>query len=303
MDLSFEINPEKKFRPLQYDDIPTHLKYKSKKTPNKNVHIGQRKLFFTELRFLLTYGHLSNTIIYAGAAGGHHIPFLSSFFPKHKFILWDPAPFAIVESEQITINRTYFTDEVAATITEKYGPEGTLFISDIRSGTDKMSFSEFEREVASNNIMQAEWVSIMKPAMSMLKFRVPYGLEISNNYEYLDGDIMFQPWAPQYSGETRLITKGGKTRIYQEYEAKMHYFNNIIRPHAEYDIVLPKVEHVKNNYDCSVEIYTWNKLFDAQKPWRENQRQEWIAKQMDTLSFILRRGIGYDAYSKNHSRD
>lgn len=302
MELSFEMT-SKEFKLLDYDDIPTHLKYNSQKIPNKNVHIGQRKLFITELDFLLTHGHLSNVIIYAGAAGGQHIPFLASFFPNHKFILWDPAPFAIVESPQIAINRTYFTDEVATAIAKKYGPEGVLFISDIRSGTDKMSFSEFEREVASNNIMQANWVSIMKPSMAMLKFRVPYGLEISNSYEYLDGKIMFQSWAPQYSGETRLITKGDKTRIYRDYEAKMHYFNNIIRPHAEYDIDLPKFEHVKNNFDCSCEIYVWKKLFDAQKPWRENQRQEWIAKQMDTLSFILRRGIGYDAYSKNHSRD
>ena len=43
--------------------------------------------------FLTEYGHLANTVIYAGAAPGAHIPYLSFLFPKHKFILVDPNEF------------------------------------------------------------------------------------------------------------------------------------------------------------------------------------------------------------------
>ena len=81
----------------------------------------------------------------------------------------------------------------------------------------------------------------MKPVMSMLKFRVPYHIDLTNGYEYLDGELCFQPWAPPFSGETRLITNGKSTKIYKDYESKLHYFNNIIRSYAKYnDIILKK---------------------------------------------------------------
>ena len=40
-------------------------------------HWGQRKLLFSEIEFLTLYGHLAKTVVYAGAAPGMHISFLS----------------------------------------------------------------------------------------------------------------------------------------------------------------------------------------------------------------------------------
>jgi hypothetical protein len=54
------------------------------------VHWGQRKLLLTEIEFLTRYGHLSDTVIYAGAAPGTHTAVLAALFPKHKFHLHSP---------------------------------------------------------------------------------------------------------------------------------------------------------------------------------------------------------------------
>ena len=57
-------------------------------------HWGQRKLLFSEIEFLTLYGHLAKTVVYAGAAPGTHINYLSKeLFPEHKWVLVDPAPF------------------------------------------------------------------------------------------------------------------------------------------------------------------------------------------------------------------
>ena len=43
----------------------------------------------------MNYGHLSNNVIYAGAAPGLHIEYLSKLYPSHRFYLYDPNEFKI----------------------------------------------------------------------------------------------------------------------------------------------------------------------------------------------------------------
>jgi len=285
----------KNFVPLSYDEIPTHLKYVKKRT-SKNIHIGQRKLLMSEIYFLTKYGELSDCVVYAGAAGGQHIPFLSTLFPKLKFYLWDPAPFAIEGNEFIDINNGRFTDEIAASYLDKR----PLFICDIRSGSDAMKFTEFENEVHRNNQMQRRWIELMKPKMAMLKFRVPYNTPTSNEYDYLDGEVCLQTWAPPFSGETRLITDGSATKIYREYEAKMHYINTIIRPHVKYNAVLlpedfQRVANISRSFDCSYEIYIWYCYIDKNNG---RNKSKWIADQMIHACKILHRGLRNDFSKK-----
>ena len=273
------------FIPLNYDTIPTYLKYNRKKF-SKNVHIGQRKLLLGEIYFLTKYGNLSNHVVYAGAASGQHIPFLSQLFPNHIFHLWDPAPFAIKSNDKIFINNNYFTNEVA----ELYKDKSPLFICDIRSGSESMKFEEFEAEVDKNNQMQRKWIEIINPKMSMVKFRVPYGISNSNAYEYLNGEICIQAWAPPFSGETRLITDGKSKRIYREYEAKMHYVNIVIRPYVKYNslLVLHGVNGISNSFDCSYEIYIW--ILYAKKFIKEDI-DIWISNQINSVSELLHRNL------------
>jgi hypothetical protein len=241
----------------------------------------------SEILFLTKYGHLSNTVVYAGAAPGNHIPYLATLFPTHKFILWDPAKFAIKEQKMIEIHTGYFTDDIA----QQLAREQPLFISDVRSGNDDMSFSEFEAEVHKNNQMQARWIELIKPKMSMLKFRVPYGTPVSDCYEYLAGEVLVQPWAPQFSGETRLITDGSAKCVYVGYEHKMHWFNNVYRPHAKFLPLLSEIITVQGftlSYDCMHEVYIWQLYADTFLA-RKAKKDVWIANSMNIVCKLLHR--------------
>jgi cap2 methyltransferase len=108
--------------------------YRRRKDEIKSVlHWGQRKLLFSEIEFLTLYGEKDITCIYAGAAPGTHIKYLSSLFPDIKFVLVDPSPFTVKSDEKITIIEDFFTDKLA----ESFTNTPNLFISDIRTASWK----------------------------------------------------------------------------------------------------------------------------------------------------------------------
>lgn len=114
-------------------------------------HEGQRKLFLTELYFLTNYGHLSNTVVYPGAAHGYHIPLLSALFPNHSFYLYDPSKFfdgISRDSSKIHVFNKLFLEEDAKDPKYKSG----LLISDIRSVTKISEEENLDVTKAAGNI-------------------------------------------------------------------------------------------------------------------------------------------------------
>jgi len=221
-------------------------KYSKRTTRVTNViHWGQRKLLLTEIEFLTIYfkkkiNDKPTYVVYAGAAPGTHILYLSKLFPTVHFELYDPRNF----SKKLTYNSKvqnintyvqYFTDKTA----KKWSPlvasdKDILFISDIRSSSLTMKFDEIEACIASDNQNQMNWYNIIKPVMAMFKFRLPY--DSDEKTTYLEGDIYIQPYAPLSSTETRLVvSKDAKMIPYDNrtYEEQMYYFNNYTRemPH------------------------------------------------------------------------
>ena len=80
----------------------------------RDPHWGQRKLFLNELELLTKYGEDGDVVVYAGAAPGRHIEHLSKeLFPTLKFVLVDPAPFRIRESESLKLVAGLMTDALA----------------------------------------------------------------------------------------------------------------------------------------------------------------------------------------------
>lgn len=77
-----------------YSDIPTRLPYmRSTRNLKTTIHIGQLKLFLTELEFLTDYMTSSDDpafVIYAGSSPSNKIAQLADMFPAVKFILVDP---------------------------------------------------------------------------------------------------------------------------------------------------------------------------------------------------------------------
>lgn len=80
------------------DDIQSNLLYfPNERTITPNLHIGQRKLFLSELEFLTIYftqnSQVNPIVLYVGAAPSNHTYYLSQLFPNVKFILVDSMTF------------------------------------------------------------------------------------------------------------------------------------------------------------------------------------------------------------------
>lgn len=79
---------------LDLNDLSPETKYVPPKDSKKiSMQFEQRKLLMSDILFLTNYGEQSDIVVYVGAAPGLHIPFLSSLFPTHTFILIDKDPF------------------------------------------------------------------------------------------------------------------------------------------------------------------------------------------------------------------
>lgn len=263
------------------------LKYYRRKDNFKSVlHWGQRKLLLVEIEFLTKFASDGDIVLYAGAAPGNHIPYLSSLFPTLEFALFDPNDFAIKTGKKIKIYQRYFTDEIAQLFADR---DDVLFISDIRTASPSMMGpKEIEVRVENDNKAQMKWYEVVNAKKTMLKFRLPWLVPFEpgadgelipsphdsktpnktykwvttggEEFVYLKGDIYIQPWAPQTSTETRLVVdpfdkdQGPVLITYNntEYEERMFYFNNVMRP----SLFPHKVqgEGLDHCYDCAAEI-------------------------------------------------
>lgn len=216
------------------------------------LHWGQLKLFLSEVEFLVKVMQeckdpdVDIWFVYAGAAPGHHIGYLSKLFPKIHFELYDPNEFVVKTTDMVKTHVQFFTGDDAKFWADsgKY----VVFCSDIR--TEPATAENIER----NMKMQLAWWKIMNPELAMFKFRLPWEL---GQTEYPDGDIYIQAYPGPTSSETRLICKkNAKLRFYNniEYEDACYYHNSVVRPKkyitALGNLSLPR-DGLDNCYDCS----------------------------------------------------
>jgi len=246
------------------------------------VHWGQRKLFISELEFLIFFWDPQKvphpTIVYAGAACGDHIPLLPIFFPSIDSLhLYDPAPFNIQATDKIHIYKQMFTVKEAK---EWAGRTDVFFISDIRTGDyTTMSSDENELSILADMELQRQCVEIMNPVQSHLKFRLPYS-DFDAKYlqlEYLEGYVLLQPWAPYTSTETRLIpiplpnSKKYQTKTWDalEYEEQLFYHNTVNRSNQLYlnplgiknELTPLDPPELHNDYDSVAEAFILKSYF------------------------------------------
>ena len=222
----------------------------------RTLHWGQLKLMLTEVEFLSLalqrYKELNDNrpihMIYAGAAPGHHIVYLSKLFPMIYFDLYDPNDFAISETDKIKINVQFFTD-VDASYWQQQSDKFVIFASDIR--TEPAT----EENVRKNMEMQLDWWKVMNPEVAMFKFRLPW---TEGETEYPEGDIYIQPYPGPTSTETRLIVyKNAAMKKYNhtKYEQQMFYHNTIARIKCYKTALGVKLDFMRdgidNCYDCA----------------------------------------------------
>lgn len=220
------------------------------------IHYGQLKLLISEIYFLTLYGMQGASVVYAGAAPGIHIPFLSRMFPHIDFHLYDPAKFRIEPTDKIHLYSQYFTETDAHKWAGEGAGEGAgqrnlLFISDIRSlddddlvttkisGEEEESQRRVEADVDKNMRDQEMYYKIIRPHRALMKMRLPYAYKWAPpSYRYLDGDIFKQAFAPQTSTETRLVPFGFTETDYdiRKYESQMFHHNVIVREKNRYNV-------------------------------------------------------------------
>lgn len=246
--------------PTKLSELADKLNYRDTITARSGKHFGQRKLLMSEVEFLNKYGHLSNEVVYAGAAPGIHIPLLLTLFP-HKFHLYDPASFnnKLKKLPRIMIHSQLFGIDDA----KKYRDKGVLFISDVRRVS-----KDFEAGVLDDLKIQVDWIQAIKPKAAMLKFRVPFN---NKHMDYFDGDYYLQAWAPAHSTETRLIMDKKQMKLpfkrisEKEYESKLFYHNVVNRVIKTYKVPYGKEKNGEKvgNYDIAREAYIWKEYIDT----------------------------------------
>lgn len=181
------------------DDISGELQYHyGNRIFTTSVHIGQRKLFCNELKFICEHVTTNRGkklyIIYAGAAPGHHIGYLSDLINGDDFditfILVDPAPFSVFgktpviitertldtvlkkPNEKLFVINGYFTNSLAKAVAKLF--PGSYFISDIRTNVYEDESGPNTLDILWNLAQQYNWLRLISPNYAMLKFRHPF---------------------------------------------------------------------------------------------------------------------------------
>ncbi len=245
--------------PRQPSQIPIYITPDSPRTAytarpdaeRSTLHWGQLKLLLSELKFLCDNAPADGpyNVVYAGAAEGFHIPFMAGLFPRARFLLYDPRQFCQAltgpgRPTNVEVNRQYFSENDAHSLSGLTDP--TFFICDIRTGKE-------ETYVQADMDLQKSWVRIIRPAASLLKFRLPWN---KGKTSYLDGRILLPVYAPTSSTECRLLVTKEQSdapeREYDntEYEEQCAFHNTVGRVRTYvHDVSLPGLDHC---HDCSM---------------------------------------------------
>ena len=107
-------------------------------------------------------------MVYAGAAPGAHINFLSRLFPQVDFDLYDASEFSVTRTQAVKAESEKFSDKLA----KKYGDsnKNILFICNVHTFIPNSN----PDDILMNDMRdQMEWHKLMKPRASLLNFRLP----------------------------------------------------------------------------------------------------------------------------------
>lgn len=264
-------------------------KYDSSKQLPFNIHIGQRKLLLSEIQLLTTWymehPTIHPTVLYIGAAPGTHLLLLSKLFPSVSFVLYDGARFdRRLHKPVFCVNKGFVDTQQIRDMRTKFDENSLIFISDIR--LDAPNDDAFESAVTRDMELQQEWLSILQPKMSLLKFRMSYNMKHGDTLMYTKGDLMYQLWAKPASGETRLFVRKEDINVhipydFKDYEETMAFHNNFKRPYCYHDIppelrsyiFAPSGHAYCPCHDCVMELTV---LFDYSKTMKKEM--DWVIK-------------------------
>jgi len=394
-------------KPIKYyDDIPQRMPYESFHGIKRHtVHIGQLKLFLTELEFLterLKSKDDSIIMVYAGSAPCHHAVYLSSMFPNLKIVMVDPNEHLFYYPNGTSYDKThmdetvyfkcnkgnkfnkkerninmytlkiqklekqknfddilsngekfdkiienkdykqiidfinsskykyyiiedYFTNELAM-LFSKF--DKFIFCSDIRSKAESNKIPG-DLDLIWNLSMQYNWLNIMQPEASMLKFRCPffekddkeqflrlsdepiyreaftlskeYGIDFiedykNNKFRYIKPtSIYIQAFPGINSSESRHISDDYNNIVEidsKEYEDKFFYYNRIHREygyHNDHEKIFDSKSGFDACGDCGLTYQIFKDYYDKYD--KEKSTLKNIKYEIDNLMKTIRRNF------------
>ncbi|CAF1122056.1 unnamed protein product [Rotaria sordida] len=246
---------------------------------------GQRKLLLSEIEFLTSYATDDNSlVVYAGAAPGAHLDYLSSLFPELEFVLIDIKPFVEFKSDKIKIQSERFTEDLAKTFSGKN--KNILFICDIRTFSGHNNFEEDIHVDISNQMI---WHSTIDSHASLLTFRLP---NVPGTVLFFEGHMLLDIWTSRKSMECRLIVeKNAQIITYdnEDFERAMDNFQNVTRTmYYKHDLDTVKTEGLDHCYDCRAEIFILQKYLNKMKTFTDERE---LNKETAKLSYDISRNI------------
>ncbi|CAF1077214.1 unnamed protein product [Rotaria sordida] len=246
---------------------------------------GQRKLLLSEIEFLTSYATDDNSlVVYAGAAPGAHLDYLSSLFPELEFVLIDIKPFVEFKSDKIKIQSERFTEDLAKTFSGKN--KNILFICDIRTFSGHNNFEEDIHVDISNQMI---WHSTIDSHASLLTFRLP---NVPGTVLFFEGHMLLDIWTSRKSMECRLIVeKNAQIITYdnEDFERAMDNFQNVTRTmYYKHDLDTVKTEGLDHCYDCRAEIFILQKYLNKMKTFTDERE---LNKKTAKLSYDISRNI------------
>lgn len=200
----------------------------------------------------------------------------------------------------------YFLSDIRTDNAEagKFGKDNKKLRKEIQK-----EYSVTDGDIIWNLVLQYNWIKVLNPVASMLKFRLPFytddvdnvskymkdfkddfdmspELDILNNYNnkeilYPYGKIYIQPWQGVSSTESRLVIKNKHinnlvTYNGYEYDAILNYYNLIERVVRKHNI---GKQYYQYGYcecnDCGIEIDTFKKYLLSQ------QNKDYIVKEFN----------------------
>jgi len=175
------------------------------------------------------------------------------------------------EAGRISIVQGFFDEARAAEVAGRSSSKPLLFFCDIRTAdTVLMSPEEVEKSVERDMDRQRVWVENLRPTVSLLKFRLPWGPGAT---KYLGGRILVQAFPPCTSTETRLLVtrealeQGPVSYDQEEYEQRLMHHNTVSRARL-HQLPVPKagpdaVLGLDQCFDCAALALTVQRYLAA----------------------------------------
>lgn len=300
---------------LLIEGISKEKKYISGVGKN-GTHLGQAKLFFSELLFLTNYFKKGDKVLYIGSSRGKHINFFPELFPGIEVHCYDPSESEIDTSiEGIYEYRTLFGPKETEEWKEISKETRVLLICDIRSFNPKeartISKELEEEKIIIDMRLQESWVLEINPYAFHLKFRLPYYYGGDEYFSYIDGDVYIQAWNHVSSTEHRLVgIRDGEWKIkkwnIKRYEDMCFYHNYKMRnakdeKHMFFNIITKKNEDynddLRNDIEGSITVYTIMNYLNKTKKINKESKKNDILDKVNEFYFDIMEKITYKTKS------